>query len=468
MDLANKSFLATIALLLYNVSSHAQATSSTVITNEKQPNDLHLMVIYALIAICIVFVTLLIKSWINTKHLKEKLILTGANIPELAEGKIILETLPIGIAIYNKDGVREYYNNTIANIFKVYDTHIYKGKHSVLFDDPAISNDVKKQILEGEDIDSIFEYDLNKTILKDSLIDKELSHTLFLNIRVRYIKDNNGTIEKYIVIVTDITKRWLYDLQLQRSKQYLNLALEVGGVTVWYYDIKQSHFYNINNEVSLEEGTTLDEIKATLQDRHREIFSETINNLLSQKIKEGEYIHKDKNDNYFKTKIISVFDKDGNLEKLIGSHKDITEYYQQKQTLEENKNTTELAIKTSNLVQWGYDCKTGVFDAVNEVIKTDKPYLVAEDYLRIAHPDDYNLVYSFIKQMQERLDIDFSYDARMRLPGFDKWQYVTIDGKSIKDRDGNIIKYTGFRRNNTKLVELNKQLNMKNIHMNMI
>lgn len=130
---------------------------------------------------------------------------------------------------------------------------------------------------------------------------------------------------------------------------------------------------------------------------------------------------------------------------------------------------TQLAIKTSNLLLWDYDCDTQYVHAFNDPLMADNQnhIIPINEYLALVHPDDLEKAKSLSEHLSSRTDQEFSIDLRLKPQSDAKWLHLTIDGAPLKDKEGKVIKYTGFRKDNTILVELNEQLSERNLHLNM-
>lgn len=138
-------------------------------------------------------------------------------------------------------------------------------------------------------------------------------------------------------------------------------------------------------------------------------------------------------------------------------HAKIVEEYERK--LEESARAMELALNIAQMMQWQYDCKNQQFVLVNEKIVSDRKILKPEDYYRVVHPDYYREMHDMVALMNKGTDAPFSFDTRMQKPGKAGWHYVTIAGIPIeKDKYGRVIRYMGFRRDNTESVVLNEEL----------
>ena len=127
---------------------------------------------------------------------------------------------------------------------------------------------------------------------------------------------------------------------------------------------------------------------------------------------------------------------------------------------------THLAIKKSNLTQWDYDCQTQTLYTTDNF--TPGGTLVSSPLpLNNIHPKDAAKISAIFERMNNRENFEYTIDVRMKYPGKEEWQYVSIDGVPVKDAYGRVIKYTGFRRNNTGYVTLNNRIKEQNIYLNM-
>lgn len=437
-------------------------------------NYMDIIIISLLILTCIIQIIAFItekKSRNSSDKATDLQAIVKQNKTLCQESQTIIKALPVGIAIYDKNARQEYINDAVAILFGITDKETHLAKHISLYDDSGIPKEIKEKIRQGEDADATIEYDLTKAT-KTNYFDTHFSHKMHIDGKVRYVKNEQGEIEKYILILNDITHEHNRKLQLERSELYLKLALESGGVSVWCYDIEKAVFHSLHGTMLVHEGEGIEEARSIMHNDYKDSFVATMNDLLSGKIKEAVYsdriVDGTGRDKYYKTHIISVYSSTGKLETLLGSHKDITDSYYHELELEESILKARLAIKASNITQWDYDCTTRQFHTLNNPMGKDKESITSDEFLRLVHPEDMETALRINQSMQERRDIEFNQDIRMKIPGNDQWQYVTIDGAPIKDSKGKVIKFTGFRRNNTKFILLNEQLREKNIHLNMV
>ncbi|RKU67044.1 sensor histidine kinase [Parabacteroides sp. AF17-3] len=152
-------------------------------------------------------------------------------------------------------------------------------------------------------------------------------------------------------------------------------------------------------------------------------------------------------------------------------NKEIHELYNRtlktEQELKKEMKRTNFIIQNSTLVLWEFDVKTGTFKAYNEPLNHFDPSILLnfEDYCRAIHPTDLDTeaVKAAMNGMQQGENHSYSFDVRIRYDNNEKWEYCTIAGGPFKNVNDEIVsKYVGYRRNNTKWVELNRILIEKN------
>ena len=127
--------------------------------------------------------------------------------------------------------------------------------------------------------------------------------------------------------------------------------------------------------------------------------------------------------------------------------------------LQELENKFQLAIQTSNLVQWEYNNITKLFFSSNERIKSKETILTPDDYIRAIHPDDLEKVKDIIRLMDEGRDETFLFNKRLMYSDDGTYHFTTVNGVPFeKEENGKVIKYTGFRRDDTEWKKINERL----------
>ncbi|MEG0011677.1 MAG: PAS domain-containing protein [Muribaculaceae bacterium] len=299
------------------------------------------------------------------------------------------------------------------------------------------------------------------------------THKYFVNEIAAQTNEHNDVIYIYGT-QKDITKDLYQQRMLQqnkedleRSRNELNLALDAGKVTAWSYCIEDRLFYNLRDNLSTNNGISIEESQQYIHPDDTQIQIDLMADIASGRKENGYGIfrYKTKDDNiyhYYETRMMAKR-QDGKITHITGTHKDITEEHFMNVQLIESKIRAELAIKTANLALWEYDVETEYFTAYNDPVNHyDSSVKITFDTYKKYYDDNMrNIVAPVHEIMQAGKDEDFTIDVRFKTDYDTDWQYCTIFGSALtKDKNGKVSKYAGFRQNNTKWVTLNKQLEM--------
>ena len=122
-----------------------------------------------------------------------------------------------------------------------------------------------------------------------------------------------------------------------------------------------------------------------------------------------------------------------------------------------------LAIKGSNIAFWEFDVPTGIFKAYNDPVNgyNEAHILTLEDYHQYMDDADLKTMKPYMKLMQEGRDETYSLDVRVRTHYDKDWRNCTITGTPFEKDPftGRVIKYVGFRQDNTEIVKLSREVN---------
>ena len=120
-------------------------------------------------------------------------------------------------------------------MFGVTDIEAHKNKHISIFDDPILSDEIKEEIRRGKEAQAILKYDLEQAG-KEKYFETENKSELFLEGKVRYVKDLNNSIEKIILIIADITTKYVYETLLNENIHKIECAIRTSSHAYWEYD----------------------------------------------------------------------------------------------------------------------------------------------------------------------------------------------------------------------------------------
>ena len=128
----------------------------------------------------------------------------------------------------------------------------------------------------------------------------------------------------------------------------------------------------------------------------------------------------------------------------------------------------ELAMKVNDIVHWDFNVQMQTFEAYNDPVNdyaSDK-LVSLEEYLNVIHPEDRSLVNDALQSMLLGRNMNINLTCRIQTRHDDTWQYCNITGVPFEfGESGDVIRYTGFRQNISKLHQLNEELKERNYKM---
>lgn len=111
-------------------------------------------------------------------------------------------------------------------------------------------------------------------------------------------------------------------------------------------------------------------------------------------------------------------------------------------------------MQAADVVLWEFDVRTHLFYAENEPLNncdSTQP-LTIEDYKKHIHPEDWKEAEPILLDMLNGCDCLYEMDSRIRLSDTSEWQYCKLNCSPYeRGVDGKVVKYVGFRKNNTEL-----------------
>ncbi|MEG0560249.1 MAG: transporter substrate-binding domain-containing protein [Muribaculaceae bacterium] len=151
------------------------------------------------------------------------------------EKDLIIDNMPIGISIYNKEGKLSYVNEADAKIVEITDIQEHLEKAINVFDNPNVPDDVKERLRQGIDGDFIMVGDFDK-VKKANYFNTKYCGIKYVAVRYRIIKDEAGDIINYLFMVRDITESYLHQAELEESHKKTRLAVNTSNLFQWDYD----------------------------------------------------------------------------------------------------------------------------------------------------------------------------------------------------------------------------------------
>lgn len=366
----------------------------------------------------------------------------------------LFKNLPIGVGIYNKDGIMIDINDMQCEILGVLDKKDIIGIS--LWENENISDKDKMAIKNGNLYNNIIKYDFNlvskKSYYKTSK--KGLSY-----LRCRYNKiARDSELDGYIVCIEDITKEYLNDLALEELSRNLDLALDAGSVSAWIYDVNMKMFKTLRGKVISGEGLSL--IKAS-QLFHKDDL-ETLNSIFDSLISIKEHnqssifriLSDDNTYHYYESKMSSNI-VNNKVISITGTQKDITDNIMIQEELKVKNNSLKLLYEENLAILENIPIGVAVYQANGEQSFSNK---ATADIFGLKSADEYfkknislfdipNIPKEFINKIRkgEDYNIVYGYDLTKGHPEITDNKisnilYLDIKVRYVKKSNGEIEK----------------------------
>ena len=179
----------------------------------------------------------------------------------------IYKNLPVGIELYNKEGVLVDLNDKELDLFHVDSKEELLGIN--IFENPVFPEEMKERLRNNEDADFTFRYDFSK--LGEYYSNNKAEGTIDLVTKVTTLYDENHNPVNYLLINADKTETTVAYNKIQEFEEFFGLIGDYAKVGYAHFNIlsKQGHaqkswYKNIGEEY----GTPLSEIIGTYKSFH--------------------------------------------------------------------------------------------------------------------------------------------------------------------------------------------------------
>ena len=171
----------------------------------------------------------------------------------------IYKNLPVGIELYNKEGVLVDLNDKELDLFHVDSKEELLGIN--IFENPVFPEEMKERLRNNEDADFTFRYDFSK--LGEYYSNNKAEGTIDLVTKVTTLYDENHNPVNYLLINADKTETTVAYNKIQEFEEFFELIGDYAKVGYAHFNIlsKQGHAQKSwYKNIGEESGTPLSEI----------------------------------------------------------------------------------------------------------------------------------------------------------------------------------------------------------------
>ena len=179
----------------------------------------------------------------------------------------IYKNLPVGIELYNKEGVLVDLNDKELDLFHVDSKEELLGIN--IFENPVFPEEMKERLRNNEDADFTFRYDFSR--LGEYYSNNKAEGTIDLVTKVTTLYDENHNPVNYLLINADKTETTVAYNKIQEFEEFFELIGDYAKVGYAHFNIlsKQGHAQKSwYKNIGEESGTPLSEIIGTYKSFH--------------------------------------------------------------------------------------------------------------------------------------------------------------------------------------------------------
>lgn len=388
----------------------------------------------------------------------------------LLPAESIYARLPVGIEIYDTNGVLRSINDYALRMYGVQDRNTVVNIVN-LFNSPYVDEELLRKIKCGEDIILEFEYDFDR-INQDAYFVSNNRNSMIYEVQILPLRNKNEAIIGHLLRANDVTALKEAEFRTKESQKNLEMAMETAGMSTWVYDIYKKTFSPLYGDTIIKKTLKLEEMLDIIHPQDRSELLRLFSQLKNKEVSKGNitvrfYNAEEKQYRYYESRMRLSSEHRGKL-LIIGTQMDVTEKLQMAKKTQDLITKRELAMQVSNIVHWDFDVLKQEFVAYNDPINdymSDKPFSF-DTYMNVMHPDDRSMAYDAIQSMLVGQDSTIDFNCRMQTRYDKTWQYCHVIGVPFeRDEHSNIIRFTGFRQNISKLHQLNEELKERNYKM---
>lgn len=376
--------------------------------------------------------------------------------------------LPMSIEIYDTAGILRRINERAQRMYGVeLDAVINKVN---LFESPYVDEELLARIKAGDDIVLEFEYDFDR--MNKEYYTTRNKNTIIYEVRIVAIRNRNGDIVGHMLLTNDVTATKEAEYRTEEGKKNLEMAMAAANMSSWVYDVNKRHFTSLYGTPVVTDRMSLDELLQMLHPQDRALVTDVFDRLVEKEVQQGQITVRMFNQQegvyrHYESRMRLSTEHRGKLQ-IVGTQLDVTEKIRMEKRAQDLQAKRELAMKVNDIVHWDFDVKGRKFESFNDPVNdyASDRLVTLDEYLSVIHPEDRSSVNDALQSMLSGRKVNICFSCRIQTRHDDAWQYCTITGVPFEfGEDGEVIRFTGFRQNISKLHQLDEELRERNYKM---
>lgn len=380
----------------------------------------------------------------------------------------VFARLPMGIEIYDTTGVLRCMNERAQRMYGVeLDAVINKVN---LFDSPYVDEALLARIQSGENIVLEFEYDFDR--INKEYYQTKNKNTIIYEVKIVPVTNKQGTIVGHMLLTNDVTATKETEYRTEENKKNLEMAMEAANMSSWVYDIRKMKFGALHGSPVVKDGMSLEQLLPMLHPQDRTTITNLFSQLINEEVREGQLTVRIFNEpeneyRHYESRMRLSTEHLGKSQ-IIGTQLDVTEKIRMAKYTQDLLTKRELAMKVNDIVHWDFDVQMQKFESYNDPVNdfASEKLVSLDEYMSVIHPEDWSPVNDALQSMRMGKKMDINFTCRIQTKHDDSWQYCNITGVPFEFGDnGEVIRFTGFRQNISRLHQLNEELKERNYKM---
>lgn len=380
----------------------------------------------------------------------------------------VFARLPMGVEIYDSTGILRCINERARLMYGVeLDTVI--GKLN-LFNSPYVDDALLEKIQSGDDIVLEFEYDFDQ--MNKEYFQTKNRNTIIYEVKIVPVTNKQGDIVGHMLLTNDVTSTKEAEFRTEENKKNLEMAMKAANMSSWKYDMRKLAFGPLYGNPVVKEGMSLEQLLPLLHPQDRTTVTKLFSQLMNEEVRQGQltvrvFDEQEGDYRHYESRM-RLSTEHRSKRQIIGTQLDVTEKIRLAKKTNNLLNKRELAMKVNDIVHWDFDVKMQKFESYNDPMNdyASEKLLSVDDYMSVIHPEDCSAVNDALQSMLAGQKDNINFTCRMQTRYDDTWQYCIITGVPFEfSEDGEVIYYTGFRQNISKLHQLNEELKERNYKM---
>lgn len=280
------------------------------------------------------------------------------------------------------------------------------------------------------------------------------------------VRNEKGKIDRLIGTQKDITDQKDKIQELKENKHQRDLLMQIAHMISWEYDVQTGRVTSSGEGIFFDREIAWEDTYQLIAPEFREMYRKAFRDILEQTTDSFHIACRilSLDNDYRWVRLVarvSAYDKDGKVARLIGTREDITKRMKREQSLKDYIRRFDLAIQSSNIIQWDYDMPSRMFTRLYS--DPEQPGTFIPKPLRFStHPEDRALMAEALAKVKTEGRKIANLHMRIMMEGDKEYRWVNVFGVPLSyDEEGRLQTITGLLLDITHIEKAEESNRMK-------